>query len=97
MKKIIFCLLATFMTLTFIPHELKATTDSYKPELQSDANPSKILLERLDKKTTDPVLSRQDKKALRKDARAERRDIGGGVYISAGALIIIIILLIILF
>ena len=44
-------------------------------------------------------LKSSDKKELRKEARSikrELKDISGGVYISAGALIVILILLIIL-
>ena len=105
MKKIVLCLMVTFLSLTFIPLQSSAATIADpsslvdpKPEETAEA---KTLLLRLDEiKAKDmSELKSAEKKNLRKEVRSinhRLKAIHGGVYISAGAAIIILLLLIIL-
>jgi len=95
--------MAAMLSLAFNPTEVKAATA--KTEIVattgSDAARADALLGRLHeiKKMDMSTLSPAEKKELRKEVRSIRdqlKDISGGVYISATALIIILILLIIL-
>ncbi len=102
MKKIVFCLMATCLSLTLIPLQLNAATNESASTLPASkpAEPKTLLL-RLDEiKATDmSKLNSSEKKNLRKEVKSikhELRTIGGGVYFSAGAIILIVILLIIL-
>ncbi|MFH0841987.1 MAG: hypothetical protein V1903_05120 [Bacteroidota bacterium] len=105
MKKTILCLMATFLSLTFIPLQSNAATIS-DPAVLVEPKPAetaeaKTLLLRLDEiKATDmSEMKSSEKKNLRKEVRSinhRLKAIGGGIYISAGAAIIILILLIIL-
>lgn len=103
MKKITVGLMTAFLSFTFIPTETQAA--SAKTEMAttstSDAARAQALLNRVEeiRMMNKTNLSPAEKKELRKELRSVReqlRDIGGGVYISAGALIVILILLIIL-
>lgn len=101
MKKIIFCLLAVSLSITFIPNELKAGPGPVKTQSTAQAAESKILINRLEdiKSLDKSLLSRTDKKALRKEVRSidsRLRVLSGGIYISVGMLVLILILLIIL-
>jgi Skp family chaperone for outer membrane proteins len=109
MKKLITFLLAVILSLTILPVRSYASAKAAptvlviaKPdETTSEAAEAKALLSRLDEiKTMDKTkLKASDKKNLRKEVRSikrELKDISGGVYISAGALIVILILLILL-
>jgi hypothetical protein len=108
MKKIIFCIMAAVVSLTFLPVNAFGATigeptaiEATKPAETKEAAEAKTLLLRLDEiKATDmSKLKATEKRTLHKEVRSikkELRDIGGGVYISAGALILILILLIIL-
>jgi hypothetical protein len=105
MKRIALCLMIAFLSLTFSPllsNALNTGASSSvvasKPEESAEA---KALLLRLneinamDKSNLKP----SEKKILRKEVRSikhQLKAIGGGVYLSVGAIIIIIILLIIL-
>ena len=108
MKKIVFCLMVTCASLTFMPLQLNAATTEpitslpapvpIEPAIPAEAKP---LLLRLDEiKAMDmSKLKSSEKKNLRKEIKSinrELRTLGGGVYLSAGALILIVILLIIL-
>lgn len=89
------CLLMT----VFTPQVLPAATATVPPTAASAE--ATQLLQRLDElKAMDKSnLSRAEKKALRQEVRAvksELREIGGGVYLSVGAIIIIVLLLILL-
>jgi len=107
MKKIIFCIMATILSLTFLPVQaFAATTDkpsspvATKPVENAESVEAKTLILRLDEiKAMDmSKLKSTEKKELRKEARTikrELRDISGGVYISAGLLIVILIVLIV--
>lgn len=109
MKKKFTFLMAAILTLTILPVTLSAAPGedpsslvTTKPNVtpKESAEASALLL-RLDEiKTMDKTnLEAKDKKTLRKEVRSikrELKDIGGGVYVSAGALIIILLLLILL-
>ena len=105
MKKIILYVMATCLSLSFNPLQSKAaatpTSSSVVISKPAEAAEAKALLLRLneinamDKST----LGSPEKKQLRKEVRSiksQLNQLGGGVYISVGALILIIVLLIIL-
>ena len=108
MKKFIFCLMATILTLTFLPIQSFAATKEdpsslvvTKPPEPAEAAEAKALVTRLDEiKAMDmSTLKSADKKVLRKEVRSIKRElktISGGVYISAGLLIVILIILVVL-
>jgi hypothetical protein len=108
MKKIIFCIMATILSLTFLPVQaFAATTDkpsspvATKPVENAESVEAKTLILRLDEiKAMDmSKLKSTEKKDLRKEVRSIKRElktISGGVYISAGLLIVILIILIVL-
>ena len=95
----------TFLFLTFSPIQMKAiatstigTTAPTKTaeQVQADALITRLKeIEEMDKSS----LTSNEKKQLRQETRAIKKnlkDIGQGVYLSAGAIIIIILLLILL-
>jgi len=105
MKKIILCLMVTFLSLAFIPFQLKAVTTEEPSSLPApkpvDSAEVKILLLRLDEiKAKDmSKLKSEEKKDLRKEVKSIKhnlRELGGGVYLSAAAIILIIVLLVVL-
>ncbi len=102
MKKIVLCLMATFLSLTFLPLQSNAATTAAPSSLvNSKPAEAKTLVLRLNEINAmdKSKLKSADKKNLRKEVSSIRhklRDIGGGVYLSAGALILIVILLIVL-
>lgn len=108
MKKFIFCLMATILSLTFLPVQSFASAKEdpsslvvTKPPDPAESAEAKALVTRLDEINAMDMskLKSSEKKDLRKEVRSikrELKDIGGGVYISAGALIVILILLIVL-
>jgi hypothetical protein len=108
MKKFIFCLMATILTLTFLPLQSFASAKEdpsslvvTKPPENTESAEAKTLLLRLDEiKAMDmSKLKSTEKKDLRKEVRSikrELKDISGGVYISAGVLIVILIILVVL-
>ena len=107
MKKIIFCIMATVLSLTLLPLQSFASTTekpsssvATKPPEPAESAEAKALAGRIDEiKAMDmSKLKSTEKKDLRKELRSTKRelkDISGGVYISAGLLIVIIIVLII--
>ncbi len=108
MKKIVFCLMATVMSLTFIPLELGAKPKVNPPPM-ADPSPvtpaeaaraNELLLRLNEIKDSDKSdLKASEKKELRNEVRSinsELKAIGSGFYISATALLLIIILLIVL-
>jgi len=108
MKKIALCLMATVLSLTFIPVQLTAAPRSTpsgvvdpSPVSPAEAGRANELLLRLNEiKTMDKSeLNPSDKKELRKEVKginSELKAISNGIYLSVGAIIIIILLLIIL-
>jgi hypothetical protein len=106
MKKFIICLMALVLTLTIVPVRSYAaaveTPATTKPiENTAESAEAKALVLRLNeiKSMDKSKLKAKDKKALHKEVRTIKRklkDIGGGVYLSAGAIILILLLLIVL-
>lgn len=105
MKKTIFCLMAAGLSLAFHPTQ-SMTTATTAPSTLVVANPTesaqtKVLLQRLNEINAmdKSSLKFSDKRHLRSEVRSikhQLKEIGGGVYISAGAVILILLLLIIL-
>ncbi len=101
-------MMATVLSLAFIPLELSAKPKVTSPPIEApspvtpaEANRANELLLRLDeiKNLDKSELKASEKKELRSEVRSinsELKSIGNGVYISGAALLIIIILLIIL-
>ena len=105
MKKLTLCMMAIIMSFTFISTSVTAATDltptSIADPKMVDARQADALLERLNEiKAMDKSnLSSVEKKQLRKETRAiksQLKEIGGGVYLSVGAIIVILLLLILL-
>ena len=105
MKKIILCLMVTCLSLTLIPLQSNAATiaktSSSVPAKPAEAAEAKTLELRLNEinAMNKSELKSAEKKSLRKEVKSinlRLREIGGGVYISVGALILIVILLVIL-
>jgi hypothetical protein len=94
--------MATFLSLTFLPLQSNAATTA-EPTSMEASKPAEVKALELRLNEINSVdkskLTSSDKKNLRKEVKSinhKLRDIGGGVYISAGAVILIVILLIIL-
>ena len=104
MKKIAICLLTACLSLTLLPTQaiaakpantITTTTNS------ADAEKVKSLELRLNeiKAMDKSKMKASEKKKLRKEVKSINRnihDIGGGVYISAGAVIVVLVLLLLL-
>lgn len=104
MKKIAICLMATCLSLTLIPLQSNAATTEPSSSLvdpkPAEAAEVKSLELRLNEiNAMDKTkLKSSEKNDIRKEVRSikrELREVGGGVYISAGTLILILVLLII--
>src|SRR5687768_14954994 len=105
MKKLALCIMATCLSLTFVPFATTASESAWASSLvvsdQAKSAEAKALVLRLEEiRVTDKSgLTSPEKKKLRNEVRSIKKELNGlgdGLYISAGALIIIIILLIIL-
>ncbi len=106
MKKITLYAVATCLSLAFLHPQVRATT-STTPTTLSVSKPVtpvavQLLVLRLKEieKMDKSNLTAADKKELRKEVRSIKQQLqstGGGVYLSAGAIIIILLILIILF
>lgn len=105
MKNLTVSFMMAFMFLTFSPMSLKAITTStiatLDPVKTAEQAEAEVLITRLNdiKEMDKSGLTRGEKRELRQETRAIKkhlRDIGQGVYLSAGAIIIIILLLILL-
>jgi hypothetical protein len=105
MKKIAICLMATCLSLTLLPLQLNAAT-SFEPSSLAAPKPAesaevKTLELRLNEiKAMDKSnMKTAEKKSMRKEVKSinhRLHEIGGGVYLSAGAIILIVILLVVL-
>lgn len=92
------------LSLTFLPLQLNAATPEPTSTVGITPNESaeiKTLELRLNelKEMDKSKMNSSDKKSMRKEVRSIKHrmhDIGGGLYISAGAIIIILLLLLIL-
>lgn len=106
MKKSTIWITASLLFMIFIPSLSSQAATVTKPTpthsvSASDAAEVKAIMARLDEiKAMDKSrLSSSEKKQLRKEVRASRermKEVGGGVYISAGVIIIILLLIILL-
>ena len=104
MKKLTLRLSIALMLLAFVPAEMLGNvtgTPSTDPIETANAARANVLLNRLEEiKAMDKSdLSSSERKALRKEVRAtkkEMKDLGGGVYLSVGAILIVILILILL-
>jgi hypothetical protein len=105
MKKLAICLVMTCLSLTLIPLQLNAATKSDPTAVPAPIpvkSPEVKALElRLNEITAmdKSKMKSAEKKSLRKEVKSinhKMRDIGGGVYLSAGAVILIVILLVVL-
>jgi hypothetical protein len=105
MKKIALCLMITCLSLTLIPLQLNAATKSEptsvpapKPVESPEVKALELRLNEINAMDKSKMKS-AEKKTLRKEVKTinhKMHDIGGGVYLSAGAIILIVILLIVL-
>lgn len=105
MKKIAMGLLAACLSLTFLPLQANAstnvpTTTTTVPSPAAAAEVKALELRLNEINAMDKTkLKSSEKKSMRKEVKSinhKLRDIGGGVYVSAGALIVVLILLIVL-
>jgi hypothetical protein len=105
MKKSIFCIAMSLLLMTISPLSLRAGTEARPVSMvlteSQESAEATVLLTRLHEINTmdKSDLSSSEKKQLRKEVRSikhELNELGGGVYISVGAIIIIILLLILL-
>lgn len=105
MKKIIFCVMAIFLSLTFFPVQSNAASSkpasSVVDPKPADAAEAKTLELRLNEINAmdKSKLKASEKKNLRKEVKSTNRklrELSGGIYLSAGAVILIVILLIVL-
>jgi hypothetical protein len=105
MKKFTLSLFTVLLMLAIIPVQAKAgmgihpvTTDSTKSAESIEANALILRLNEI-KSMDRSKLSSTEKKELKKEVKSLKtrlKEVGGGVYLSAGAIIIIILLLILL-
>jgi hypothetical protein len=105
MKNLTVSFMMAFLFLTCSPMSLKAITastiETLDPVKTAEQAQAEVLITRLNdiKEMDKSSLTRGEKKELRQETRAIKKnlkDIGQGVYLSAGAIIIIILLLILL-
>jgi len=105
MKKFSLCIIAAMLLFTVIPAESKALNEAASTTMVSsktlNSAKAKVLTTRLKEinKMDFSKLNAPAKKELRTEVisiKDQLNDLGGGVYISVGAIIIIILLLILL-
>ena len=102
MKKLTAAILSTVLLFTMMSTPLNATvrenpTPVSTPAAVSAAETNTLTVRLQEIKAMDRSnMSSSEKRALRKETRSIKRQLSGGVYVSAGALIIIALLLILL-
>jgi predicted PurR-regulated permease PerM len=104
MKKFAICLIMACLSLTLVPLQLNAATTeptTIPVTKSNDAAEVKALELRLNelKEMDKSKMNSSEKKIMRKEVKSIKHrlhDIGGGVYISAGAIILILLLLLVL-
>ncbi|MDP2189084.1 MAG: hypothetical protein Q8J69_10420 [Sphingobacteriaceae bacterium] len=102
MKKQFVYILAFAAVMSITPNFSQAAPPVKAPMSQADEQAAKALVERLEQiKAMDrSEMSSAEKKELRQETKAIKKELkalGGGIYISAGAVIIILLLLILFF
>lgn len=105
MKKLAICLMMVCLSLTLIPLQLNAASKSEptsvpapKPAESPEVKALELRLNEI-KAMDKSKMKSAEKKSLRKEVKTinhKMHDIGGGVYLSAGAVILIVILLVVL-
>lgn len=101
MKRIFVCMMIGSLSLTFLPAHSKAATVAVAAAgAATESAAANALIARLNviKSMDRTAMTGLEKQSVRKEVRSIKKQlsaIGGGVYISAGALILILILLII--
>ena len=105
MKKAALYMTMAFLSLIFVPTQMKADTETISAgsstSKSAEAAHANTLLSRLFeiKKLNKLELNSSEKKQLRDEVsgiKGELKELGGGVYLSVGAIIVIILLLILL-
>lgn len=105
MKKITLTIMTICLSLSFLPVRSSAASNTATSTVvvsqSADAAQADVLLNRIKEiNTMDKTeLTSSEKKNLRTEVRSIRHqlsDIGGGIYLSVGAVILIVILLVIL-
>lgn len=102
MKKLTVSIVSALLMLTFLSTPLKATTRENATPISTpttlsaaETNTLTVRLQEI-KEMDRSNMSSSEKRALRKETRSIKKQLSGGVYVSAGALIIIALLLILL-
>jgi hypothetical protein len=105
MKKIVFCMLATLLSLTFIPLQSNAMVPEEssvlvdpKPAEVAEVKALELRLDEINAMDKSKLTS-AEKKNLRKEVKSIKstlREVGGGVYLSVAAIVLIVILLVVL-
>jgi hypothetical protein len=99
MKKLTLCIITLIGLMSFNPGQGMASNTTPAPVGIEMSQGDKSRLARLEEIRNMDMsgITSAEKKALRKEVRASKRQMdGGGVYLSVGAIIIIILLLILL-
>ena len=105
MKKLTVCIMAVFLSLTFIPIQMNALTESTRPPVTTPKVTKPLIAYALQTRLDEinaldkSHMKSSEKRALRKEVKSIKKSLNslnGGVYLSVGAIIIIVLLLIIL-
>ncbi|PRY89971.1 hypothetical protein [Mongoliibacter ruber] len=102
MKKLVYFLSVMFLMAAFVPATTAKTPKKEKPELTEEQQTRLVEIEnRVEeiKSSGFSDMSKEERKEMRDELRElkkETREIGGGFYLSVGAIIIILLLLILL-
>jgi hypothetical protein len=105
MKKLSIYTLVILLSMTIVPMPVKAGPETNPASIpvpaKAEATEANVLLARVNEihAMDKSRLSASEKKQLRKEVRSTKKrlkEMGGGVYLSVGAIIIIILLLILL-
>ena len=105
MKKITFCVMAVFLSLTFLPVQLNASGSKPatsvvdpKPAVPAEVKTMELRLDEISAMDKSNMKA-SEKRNLRKEVKSinhKLRTVSGGVYLSVGAIILIVVLLIVL-
>ncbi|EOZ95941.1 hypothetical protein A33Q_2534 [Indibacter alkaliphilus LW1] len=102
MKKLAYFLSVMFLMAAFMPAATAKTTKKEKPELNEE---QQLRLDEIENRVEEikamdfSDMSKEERKEMRDELREmkkEAKEIGGGVYLSVGAIIIILLILILI-
>jgi endo-alpha-1,4-polygalactosaminidase (GH114 family) len=102
MKKLAYFLSVMFLMAAFMPAATAKTTKKEKPELTEE---QQLRLDEIENRVEEikamdfSDMSKEERKEMRDELREmkkEAKEIGGGVYLSVGAIIIILLILILI-